>query len=54
MTATEINNVQEAFVISLGFSIEFSLAVIFVLVIFTSVLWLYSIKEDRFPKRGNN
>lgn len=43
MTATEVQNIQEAFVISLGFSIEVSLALVMLLVVFILVCWLFAI-----------
>lgn len=47
MTATEIENFQEAFVSAHAFSIEMSLAIVLVLVAFVALFWLFSIPQDR-------
>jgi hypothetical protein len=47
MTATEVQNFQEAFVIANGFAIELSLALLLVLAVFIAVLWLFDLPRKR-------
>lgn len=47
MTAIEVQNIQDAFVISLGYSIEFSLALALLLAVFIADFWLFAIPTKR-------
>jgi hypothetical protein len=47
MTQIELQNIQEAVVISLGFSIEFSLALVLVLAVYIAVCMLFAIPPKR-------
>lgn len=51
MTQIELQNIQEAFVISLGFSIEFSLALVLVLAVYIAVCMLFAIPKRKHHDR---